>query len=922
MPDRTFMKKTAIFTFVYAVCFVSGVAALMYEIVWFRSLSLIFGGTHLAVTTTVSVFMLGLALGSWIAGKLLDKSSNLLMLYGMLELGIALFAGVFYVLMIFYPPVYIFMAKFALDSRVYLTFIRVLFATIAMIVPTTLMGATLPILTGLLAKNVRSVGEHLSFLYGFNTFGAVAGATVAGFYLLRSFPISKVAFMAMAINVIVGTVSIIMKNKVQLLKDDNLHGTPLSPQPRKYIKNASWFKKAIEQVIIPANEVANPFTYKLVLWGIGISGFCALGYEVLWTRILIIFLDASTYSFTIVLVSFLVGISAGGMSYGFFRNMFFLKKDRVKNRIALTVTAFGITQLLIGLFTILAMHYIFDLPSYSILLSKLFSKMTDSLFSIRQYSNFAIAFTLLFIPAFFMGLAVPLSGRVHAHYKNKTGQAVGEIIAYNTIGAVLGAAISGFVLIYLVGIERSFQILSFLNFGLGAIVIANLRKVKPIMVGIITILFGLMVFLIYDNRALSLWDIRYLATYTYNNASLYANKKDVHKILSASKLLYYREGVESIVSSIQNNQRLYFRTNGRVEASTEPADVQNQYMLGHLPMLLHKNPKKILVIGMGSGMTLGAVSVHSSLESVTVAEIEPNVLGVARTFSPWNHFVVDNSKLRVVINDARNFLITSEQKFDVITADPIHPTWRGAGYLYTTEYFRLAAKHLATGGIICQWLPLYQLSVEDVQSIVGTFAENFKYVMAWLTLHDIQLVGSNEPIIIDEMDLQRRMSEDAVFRDLQLALMENTEAFFTYFLAGTEGLASFSENAVVNTDDNVHLEFSSPLTIGDDSTIPKCLAALLRYHEDVEPYLKPISNYLAQAKRKDRWRLNKRDQEVVVRAHILYLSGVSGISSLQEIEALKPKLFQIPDIGLWKSLRIVLFSVPKNKQDAEAPDLK
>ena len=216
------MKRISIFTLVYAVCFMSGVAALMYEILWFRSLSLIFGGSHLAVTTTVSVFMLGLAFGSWIAGKMLHRFRNLLLLYGMLELGVALFAGVFYILMIVYPSFYVFMAKFALDSPLYLTFIRVLFAVIAMIVPTTLMGATIPILTSLLTKNVRSVGGQLSFLYGFNTLGAVAGTTFAGLYLLRVFPISRVAVMAIAINVLIGVVSIIMKNNVQVLKDDTV----------------------------------------------------------------------------------------------------------------------------------------------------------------------------------------------------------------------------------------------------------------------------------------------------------------------------------------------------------------------------------------------------------------------------------------------------------------------------------------------------------------------------------------------------------------------------------------------------------------------------------------------------------------------------------------------------------------------------
>ena len=169
-------------------------------------------------------------------------------------------------------------------------------------------------------------------------------------------------------------------------------------------------------------------------------------------------------------------------------------------------------------------------------------------------------------------------------------------------------------------------------------------------------------------------------------------------------------------------------------------------------MLLNKNPKKVLVVGLGSGMTLGATSAHPSVEQITLLEIEPKVIGVAKTFERYNHNVLNHPKLRIIFNDGRNFLMTTEDKFDVITADPIHPWFRGAGYLYTTEYFKLASEHLLPGGVICQWLPIYEMTSEDLKSVVRTFREHFRYTMLWLTHYDAELVGSNSPIIIDEAD--------------------------------------------------------------------------------------------------------------------------------------------------------------------------
>src|SRR4030043_930583 len=225
-------------------------------------------------------------------------------------------------------------------------------------------------------------------------------------------------------------------------------------------------------------------------------------------------------------------------------------------------------------------------------------------------------------------------------------------------------------------------------------------------------------FLALNQNALRVWDMKYFAIFRNNQPEAFRTPEMGREAIENTDVLYYGEGIESIVSSIKiKGGEQSFITNGRIEASSHLQALQCQFTLGHLPMLLNKSPKRVLVVGLGSGMTLGATSVHPSVEELTLVELEPKVIGVAKTFEKYNHSVLNNPKLKVVFNDGRNYLTTTKNKFDVITADPIHPWFRGAGYLYTKEYFKLVSEHLNPDGIICQWLPIYELSQEDLRSI-------------------------------------------------------------------------------------------------------------------------------------------------------------------------------------------------------------
>lgn len=829
-------------SFCYLLFFLSGAAALIYQVAWVRSLTLIFGGTHLAITTVLAVFMAGLALGGYAIGRYADSVNKPLKLYGYLELGTAVFATVFIALMKLYPPVYVFLVHITGDSPLYIFFIRFVFSTLALIIPTTLMGGTLPLMTKFLSHQPDSIRGRLSFLYALNTFGAVMGTLLAGFYLLKYYSVSSALYTAVSINAFVGLSAVVFHSRISILVEHK-NSFATQNQSEGIVTSASAgfqkdgkFQEDTDESIpleIPSRFI---LPMKLVLFGIGISGFCALAYEVLWTRVLSIIVGATVFSFTVVLAAFLTGIAMGSELYGILPKIIRERKKGIGSSIFL----FGMVQIAIGISSLAVSSYVIYLPSGIEQLETFFKRMSMDIFRVRTFASFSLAFLFMVIPAFLMGVAFPLAGKTQAEYKRRVGSAVGQVLAYNTVGAILGAVTSGFLLVYFLGIERSLEIISAVNIGLGLLVIASLRNSKALNLAVMGLGVFLVTFLMVNRNNLRIWDTSFFAVYQSTHPENFDTKAKIQNRLDSIDILYYAEGVESIVSSFKiagGNQ--IFMTNGRVEASLEVSDVQNQLALGHVPMLLNKNPEDVLVIGTGSGMTLGATSLYPSVGKIILAEIEPKVIGVAKTFERYNHYVLDNPKLRIIFNDGRNFLMTSREKYDVITADPIHPWFRGAGYLYTKEYFDIAAQHLKPGGIVCQWLPLYDLTPDNIKSIVITFASSFKYTMMWLTSIDAQLIGSSSPIIIDKAELEKKMSNPFIKTDLTLMGVGSVTDFLNHFAMGSKGMVEFARDGVLNTDDNLYLEFSAPLSFGKPQSVKWNRSDILKYRGDIDQHIVP-----------------------------------------------------------------------------------
>jgi len=622
-----------------------------------------------------------------------------------------------------------------------------------------------------------------------------------------------------------------------------------------------------------------------VLWGIGVSGFCALGYEVLWTRVLSLVIGASVYGFTVMLMAFLSGIAAGSAAYGAWRRASAARETMPSRSAAGATIAFGLVQVAIGLSALAVTSLLRALPSHAIELQARLVGGDAAGFAARQGVDFALAFSYMFVPAFFLGVAFPLAGRIRGEGTGATARAVGETLAYNTVGAILGAAASGFVLVHLFGIERSLQLLSLVNVGLGATVVARTRG-RRLAGAVAATVVAAGVALASAGAAWRAWDTRFFAVFQTNRPEKFASPERVRDTLRNTEVLYYAEGAHAIVSSIKiRGGTQSFLTNGRIEATDNAPDLACQYTLGHLPMLLHPRPRNVFVLGTGSGMTLGATSVHPGVERITLAEIEPAVLGVARTFARYNHDVLDDPRLRVVFNDGRNFLLTTRERFDVITADPIHPWFGGAGYLYTREYFDLAASRLAPGGVMCQWLPIYELDQTNLQSIVRTFRGSFAHVLVWLTHYDAHLVGSDSPFSIDEATLERRLSAPAVRADLERVQMGSARDLLAHFLMGEAGAVAFSSGGRLNTDDNLYLEFSAPLSIENPRLVAANFAALVRHRESALPYLAPPGDGAARAFLAARFADDLAAATVVDRVRELEHAGAIGVRDFPRLIA-------------------------------------
>ncbi len=763
----------------------SGCAALIYEIVWFQLLSLNIGSSAVSLGVLLGTFMGGMCIGSLGLSRVISTRHHPLRVYAALEGAI----GVLGIIVLFALPyaggIYTSIAVHGMSGL----FLRGVVAAICLLPPTILMGATLPAIARWVETTPAGVA-WLGFFYGGNTGGAVFGSLLAGFYLLRVYDIRTATYVAVAINAFVAVSGYALSRVTP-------HTPPAEPAA------------AAE----PAQAAAGAW---LVYLTIGISGATALAAEVVWTRILSLLLGATTYTFSLILAVFLVGIGIGA-SIG----------SMIARSAADARTALGWCQALL----IVGIAW----AAYSLTQMLPYWPVNPGLASSPRYLfelDLVRCLWVVLPAALLWGASFPLALAGIGSGERDGGRLVGRVYAANTVGAIVGALSASLLLIAWIGTNNSERVMIAFA-AVGALLMfvpalaSNAARVHVRKSGAVlaTVTVAAAVFFAATTKPepdLLVAYGRWMVTWIPFNG----------------KIIYVGEGMNSsvAVSELPNGVRNYHNA-GKVQASSEPQDMRLQRMLGHLTTLLPANPASVLVIGCGAGVTAGAVSIDPRVQHETIAEIEPLVPKVVSTyFSGPNFNVVNNPKVKVVIDDARHFILTTDQKFDAVTSDPLDPWVKGAATLYTEEFFDVVKQHLNPGGVVTLFVQLYENNEAAVKSEVATFMKVFPNGMVFGNEYngggyDMVLVGSVEPMTINVDSIQQRLLTPAyapVAHSLSEIGFYSATDLFSTFAAQGPALAPWMADAQINHDRDLRLQYLAGIS-NDQYNQQAIYADMLRY---------------------------------------------------------------------------------------------
>ncbi len=557
--------------FVFILFFISGACGLIYEVVWSRMMMLIFGRSVLAVGIVLAAFMSGIALGSYVLGKYADRSRKPLLLYALYEIGVGITAFIASFLLMRITPVYVWVHATFGESPLAFAIIRFFIAFALLIIPTVLMGATLPILSRVVVKRLTRIGQELGSLYAINTVGAVAGSLAAGFYLIGRLGLHGAIDVAVIGNLSVGLLAWLASMR---------SGLDHAPVPMSSPANT--------ETLIPIVDAQVIRTSRLALWVFALSGLASFAYEIFWTRALVFLLGNTTYAFTLMLTAFLAGIALGGYGIRFLG-------DIVKNPLRL----FAAVEILIGVFSAVALPLLFFIVQSEAIRS--FIIRFSGQLELLALSNFVIALSLMLLPATLIGATLPLMGQIFVSNLQKTGTTVGKIYAVNTLGNVLGALLPGLLIMPLLGIQKGILLMAALNVGLGIVLVLARWKHTMAVVSV-----ALAVFL-----AATLALARMPLSFQF--PSEFQKRRD--------EVLFYREGglVTTKVWVSADNGYKVISVDGINIGGTSDSDYKQQ-ILAHLPKLLLKSYSSELSIGLGSGILVGESARHAALKKIVSVE--------------------------------------------------------------------------------------------------------------------------------------------------------------------------------------------------------------------------------------------------------------------------------------------------------------
>ncbi len=776
---------------VLALFFLSGACGLVYEVVWMRLLTLVFGATAFATSTVLASFFAGLALGSFLFGRLIDRGHQPLRVYAFLEAGVGVFAFLMPLILAGLDVAYVSLHRRYDLSFASLTLLRFSGSFLVLLVPATFMGATFPVLFKYLARRREQLGLDVALLYGVNTLGAVVGTLTTGFFLILLLGLREAAWLAGTLNLLIASAAWALSR------------TPADYADANHTRDDDALAAAArDHAVTPAARMI-----RLALLTAGISGFCGLALEVLWTRALVFFLDNSTHAFSTMLTAFLLGIGIGSVVIAKFVDSSSLSAvkgapppgvalaglERSRQSVAFWL---GMTQVLIGVSAILALPI---LAHSTPVIQRLAGQSIDGALPWKWMGmRFVTSLSVMLVPTVLMGMTFPLVVKLVTQSVGGAGRALGTVYSVNTVAGVAGSVAAGFVLIPLAGVQYSIIMVAAANVAMGAVLLLAEPSARTTQ-RMTAALAGGAAFV-----ALAGY---YLAAGALPLASYYER-------LETTSVLSYEEGVGSTVKVFRDRRGDKFLSiDGFPVAGTSPGMQDAQKSLAHVPMLLtNVVSPRVNIIGFGSGGTSSAIHRYG-VTRIDCVELVPGVIRAARWFPEMNRGVLDEPRYHLILGDGRNYAGVSREHYDVISIDATSPKMAGNGSLYTVEFYRLLRARLTGDGLLAQWLPFHLLSERETRMAVRTFRAVFPHATLWLSplRHHGVLVGTIKPLRIDVQALRRRLELETTQEELQPMLAAGVLDFLSWFVMGEDGLARYAGAGQLNTDDHPFIEFTPAL---------------------------------------------------------------------------------------------------------------
>ncbi|MGQ0550661.1 MAG: fused MFS/spermidine synthase [Armatimonadota bacterium] len=765
-----------------ALALASGASALVYQVVWMRRLVLVFGSTTLATSTVLVAFLGGLAIGAWLWGQVADRHPGRgLWIFGLVEAATGAYglASVWILSVVERAYVIEYPAVENLP-RVYVG-LQFVLGAIAVLPAAVLMGGTVP----LLARGASAAGQiagGVGRLYGWNTIGAAVGAGLATYGLLPVVGLRGAVMLAAVGNLAVAGAALLIDARRRRAEQ-------MSSQIAAPVDGPG---SSRDQDVLDAHDRVR---WLVILQGMGLSGLAVIGYEVAWARLMALVVGSSVYAFGTLVVVLLAGLGIGSWWYG-----------RLRLSTEGHVVAFGVLELLIGL---TAAASLLIAPHLPFIYMRLFPVFKDA-FGWTLGVQIGLTAAIALVPALLSGATFPAVVGSLGGTERRVGRTIGCAYAANTVGTVLGAFLAGFVLIPAVGLRATIVLGVLANLAAGvASLLALPRTGRPLGGRLVLGAPGLAALLIVVT--LPPWPREVFAAGAGYFAPAYGSLAGLTRAISEMRLLYHRDGVNTTISVDEIGEHRVYRSNGKTDASTFPSDMATQLLLGHVPMLLHPDPREVFILGLGTGVTAAAVARYP-VRKIDLIEFEPAAVEAARLFERQNRGVIDDPRVRLLLADGRNRLLAATDRYDVVISDASDLWVAGVGSLFTVEFYQAARARLRPGGVMVQWVHTHSLPPPALTLLVSTFRATFPHAAIWSSgFANVILIGSADPVVWDYTRLARRITAiPGVREDLKSLGVWHPLALFAAYVADGDALARMVAASPVHTDDFPVLEFSTP----------------------------------------------------------------------------------------------------------------